>query len=544
LENFMTTFRASLLGSAAVFAATAASAADLPTKKAAPVEYVRVCSVHGTGFFYIPGTDTCIRLSGRVRADFITAQPANYWGTASFKGGVASGSGTFYAGRNMDATGFEANGRLNVDVRTSTEYGTLRAYFRYDLYRDTGVFASTSSSLVSINGGVADTPGLYYTGLTPPTQTSAASALDVAYIQWAGITAGRNQSFFDFYANALSMGKIAGADRKTQLFAYTATFGGGFSATLSLEDQTASNTNPRYVNPQLITSTVKGDVLYRPWFGSTANFCGAAPAVPTPACSTGGTRVPDVVGVLRYDGSWGSAQLSAALHQQTYAALTDDGALLGGAAFPYADGVTAANSIIDSDWGWAIQGGVKINLPMLAKGDQLWLQASYADGALSYLSGRFTGWADAQGVVADHYLFPVINAQGQFTGQWNAESARGYALTAALLHYWVPTVRQALFGSYLHIDNPASTASYANFNGVGDQTFTYGAPDITVWQVGTNVLWSPVAGLDIGPEVMYVNTDAGARPLYKVTSADGDSSWVRSGSQDRLIVRFRIQREF
>ncbi|MBX3539335.1 MAG: porin, partial [Chelatococcus sp.] len=52
-----------LLGSAAGFAAVAgAQAADLPMTKAAPVDYVRVCSVHGAGFFYIPGSDTCIKL--------------------------------------------------------------------------------------------------------------------------------------------------------------------------------------------------------------------------------------------------------------------------------------------------------------------------------------------------------------------------------------------------------------------------------------------------------------------------------------------------
>jgi hypothetical protein len=41
-----------LLGSAAgLVAAAGAQAADLPTKKAAPVEYVRICAVHGPGFF-------------------------------------------------------------------------------------------------------------------------------------------------------------------------------------------------------------------------------------------------------------------------------------------------------------------------------------------------------------------------------------------------------------------------------------------------------------------------------------------------------------
>ena len=46
----------------------AASAADLPVKAKA-VEYVRICSLYGAGFFYIPGTDTCIKIGGYLRAD-------------------------------------------------------------------------------------------------------------------------------------------------------------------------------------------------------------------------------------------------------------------------------------------------------------------------------------------------------------------------------------------------------------------------------------------------------------------------------------------
>jgi len=33
------------------------------------VEYVRICSLYGAGFFYIPGTDTCIKLGGYLRVD-------------------------------------------------------------------------------------------------------------------------------------------------------------------------------------------------------------------------------------------------------------------------------------------------------------------------------------------------------------------------------------------------------------------------------------------------------------------------------------------
>ena len=66
-----------LLGSAAAFVATAGYAADLPSTKAAPVTYVKVCDAYGAGFFYIPGTDTCIKVGGRVRADYAVSGKAN-----------------------------------------------------------------------------------------------------------------------------------------------------------------------------------------------------------------------------------------------------------------------------------------------------------------------------------------------------------------------------------------------------------------------------------------------------------------------------------
>ena len=58
-----------ILGSAAgLVALSGAQAADLPVKAKA-VEYVRICSLYGAGFFYIPGTDTCIKLGGYLRVE-------------------------------------------------------------------------------------------------------------------------------------------------------------------------------------------------------------------------------------------------------------------------------------------------------------------------------------------------------------------------------------------------------------------------------------------------------------------------------------------
>ena len=60
-----------LLGSAAgIFAVTSGQAADLPVK-AAPVQYVKVCNIYGAGFWYVPGTDTCIKFGTYARINFV-----------------------------------------------------------------------------------------------------------------------------------------------------------------------------------------------------------------------------------------------------------------------------------------------------------------------------------------------------------------------------------------------------------------------------------------------------------------------------------------
>ena len=81
--------RNSLLASAALLGATTASGAfaqvvvgpggyqtplsdDSATGgPGGPVDYVRVCDAFGSGFFYIPGTDTCLKIGGYVRGDLV-----------------------------------------------------------------------------------------------------------------------------------------------------------------------------------------------------------------------------------------------------------------------------------------------------------------------------------------------------------------------------------------------------------------------------------------------------------------------------------------
>src|SRR5260221_3760461 len=69
MEVEMKMVKSLLLGTTAGLVAVAgAQAADMPVK-AAPVQYVKICSLYGDGFYYIPGTDICLKVGGYVRGE-------------------------------------------------------------------------------------------------------------------------------------------------------------------------------------------------------------------------------------------------------------------------------------------------------------------------------------------------------------------------------------------------------------------------------------------------------------------------------------------
>ncbi|MDN2568641.1 porin, partial [Aquibium sp. A9E412] len=101
------------------------------------MEYVRICDVYGAGFFYIPGTETCLRVSGYV---WYQIAAGTFGGDALTAGGGAplapfASIGTETVGYNDsvadDGWMVSTRARLNVDARSETEWGTLRAYLRY-----------------------------------------------------------------------------------------------------------------------------------------------------------------------------------------------------------------------------------------------------------------------------------------------------------------------------------------------------------------------------------------------------------------------------
>lgn len=105
-----------LLGSAAALVAVSgAKAADAVIVEPEPVEYVRICDAYGAGFFYIPGTETCLKFSGYVRVDWSSHHYHDEWNTATL---------------DTHKHGWNYRGRLNIDARNETEWGTLRSQLR------------------------------------------------------------------------------------------------------------------------------------------------------------------------------------------------------------------------------------------------------------------------------------------------------------------------------------------------------------------------------------------------------------------------------
>jgi len=99
-----------LLGSAAALAAVSgAQAADaIVAAEPEPLEYVRVCDAFGTGYFYIPGTETCLKIGGYIRFQVDIGDEVN----------DANGG-------DWDAW---TRGRLAVTSKTDTELGTLTGF--------------------------------------------------------------------------------------------------------------------------------------------------------------------------------------------------------------------------------------------------------------------------------------------------------------------------------------------------------------------------------------------------------------------------------
>src|ERR1051326_3862975 len=556
-----------LLGGAAGLVAVAgAQAADLPVK-AKPVEYVKICSLYGEGFFYIPGTDTCLKIGGWVCYD-------QYFGNAGGSGSPFIPGG---GGRNdsFDSNDYGTRSRtvVSFDVRTQTEYGVLRSYARFGF------------------------------DLTVNQQNTGGLRTERAFVQFAGFTFGRTQSYFDIWAHAWSYGGFAvggGADTSAEgrnLIAYTAELGNGVSWTIAAEEATQrrgalwdAGTN----------SMALGSFPGPNTWGVTAspNGCGAgsvtsdqnignaaAPFSVSGSCATGdyaAQSIPDIVSSLRVDQAWGSAEIAGALHQvrgNFYGNDTQSTITTGPAAF--------TGSRPGDVWGWAVAGGIVLNLPWNA-GDKFWIEGAYGVGTpcnvglcVDVQNGNYVRF-DGQNVAAAWGLdgafanmvapaapSPAAGGTANFSG---IRMPTVWDVAAAIEHYWTPALRTSLFGQVTGWEagdtndpNSLNFLMCASPNGPA-RTFLGAAPNYAtgpilgcdysfqVWTVGSRTIWNPVKNLDIGVEVMWSqihqhmeapNPAAGRGVLFNFGGAGNRAAGFYAPSDEGVWSGLlRVQRNF
>ena len=211
-----------LLGSAAALVAVSgARAADaVVVAEPEPVEYVRVCDVYGAGFFYIPGTETCLAISGYVWYQ-IGLDSRNDWETKSTRA------------------------RVNFDARSDTEWGTLRGYIRLQADWDP---QNQIGTVYTLTNGARTAVGTFNYG------GDGVVAVDQAWLSLGGLQMGYTESAWaaSFNGGATNWGSHSwsglsyGYQQRNQI-SYTFQGGNGFFGTLSIEDDGNSNFVPDFV---------------------------------------------------------------------------------------------------------------------------------------------------------------------------------------------------------------------------------------------------------------------------------------------------------
>ncbi|UPJ47858.1 porin [Bradyrhizobium sp. 200] len=455
-----------ILASAALFAGAGAQAADLPVKAKA-VEYVKICSLYGAGFYYIPGADTCIKLGGYLRADLALNTNSIYsTGRVNGVGGANNRLSNYYTTRSRED--------LSIDTRTATEYGVLRTFFE-------GVFTWTSGSYTG--GGAGGGGGATaYSG-----DGIAGGSLGVyyAFMQFAGFTFGKAQSQFsapwsNYPGNNFDGLPGGGGWDPVNQFTYTANFGEGISASFSAEDQVLHDTT-------------------NIWNVSGATAAGLATGA-YGANDIGGSRAPDLVAMLRVEQAWGLFQASVAAHNNQAAYY----------------GATELTGHPDNKWGWAGQLALSIKNIPTGPGDSINVQGVYTNGASRYNFQQYTSSTYAMyggtGLAGAYQSVGLAGlSDSVFVTGAGQELTTTYGFNGAYNHNWDPRWSTSIYGGWAAVRYNNTAKGYICGAVVAGLALSSGVagcnPDFNYSVVGTVTRWSPVKGLTFSADLAYTMLD-------------------------------------
>ncbi len=211
-----------LLGSAAALAAVSgAQAADaIVAAEPEPMEYVRVCDAFGTGYFYIPGTETCLKIGGflRFQTSFGRDAADSRYNQEDFGGQSTSDWDAF------------SRAYISFDAKSDTEYGTLTGFFAAEFNADNDTDAG--DSFIDV---------------------------DEAYIQLGGLKAGFFYSWWDKGLN----GETDSIGNNTEFNSIAYLYdGGSFQAGVSVDELEGTSTKSNGVGVSGIVSASVGGVSF------------------------------------------------------------------------------------------------------------------------------------------------------------------------------------------------------------------------------------------------------------------------------------------
>ena len=494
-----------ILGSAAgLLAMSGAQAADLPVKAKA-VEYVRICSLYGAGFYYMPGTDTCIKFGGFLRAD--TSVGA---GDYSFMQSAATGN----QGSNNRLTNYwfgRARMDFNVDTRTATEYGVVRTFA--DILFTWDTTAVTGSNPSAFSTGAASL-GLYH-----------------AFIQFAGFTFGRTVSIFDTPWQSYPAGgpdTIPGGSNNVtgvNQVAYTAQFGQGISGSLALQDlTTAANGQSNLWNTAFATPAAAANAFVQGNYGNN---------------DWGGTRAPDIVGQVRVDQAWGLFQFSAVAHD------------LHAAYY----GATEVTGHPDDKWGWAAQAALSIKNIPTGPGDTINVQAVYTDGATRYnfqsLFPQSFSMFSGSGIGAYQSTGFAGLSDGVFGVGTGIDTVKTWGFRGGFTHNWDPYWSTGIYGGYAQLKYGDTGKALICTNFVATLAPSNGLagcnPDFNFAVIGGNVVWTPVKNLAFTADVNWSHLDqkySGTIASPGIATAAKPAARYELKDQNSVSMLLRAQRNF
>ena len=550
----MKTIKSLVLGSAAgILAMGGAQAADLPVKAKA-VEYVKICSLYGAGFFYIPGTDTCIKLGGNIIIE--SFYNAGISTSPAWSGDLGQ--------QNRYRNYFDSRSRFTftVDTRTATEYGVVRTFgqgrWQFDTLGGSSTNPATSGSGLGLASGLASPANL------SNTPGGGFVAADFIFIQFAGFTFGKSASAFatpwhGFPGNNTAF-LLGGHDtvNGTNNIQYTAQFGNGVSATIGLDESTVHNRTAVLNAGPIVGGT--GATLQAVTAGGVNAYAGQ--------------YAPDIVGNIRVDQAWGLFQISAAAHQLngSYNLLTTAVGTTAASAVPSA--LSEISGHPESKWGGAVSAALQIkNIPTGA-GDDIKIDATWATGdtkqviSTASTSPSFFMFGGTSrpgayqsigfGQTADAIYLPVLNG-----GDGQIKLVNSWGVRGAFNHNWDPYWSTSLWGSATAVRYNGTVGDLTTAKGVWCAAFqnkaagTFSAdftcnPDFNTYQVGLTTRWTPVRNLTFSGEVGWFKLDqkmtgaigGGVAANNFAATAPKPSTVYEFRDQNTVMMNFRAQRNF